>query len=110
MPLLGQSLADGQLAASETTIYTVPAGTVGFIKWLSVVNVGGGNELVVIKATRSGGTAREIFRADLSTSPLFAQVIGKDDGLTLSTGDSIQGQATNAASVDFFISGGQDGP
>jgi hypothetical protein len=110
MPLTGKSLADGQLPTSKTTLYTVPASTISYVKHFTCHNTGGASEVITIYIKRSGSTSRVIHTASLATGET-SLVAEKDDGWVLSAGDVIEGDTSlSATTVDYTILGGEDGP
>ena len=91
-----RSLADGQLAATSTTILTAPGG--GAVVSLSLNNVSLRQQKCLLHVTRPGGTARRIARI----------VLEKDEshyltGLSLSPGDVLSGQADVGSAVDYLV-------
>lgn len=107
MAITGKSLADGQVASTKGTIYTCPAATVTYVKWLSVHNTNTTAEDVIVYVKRSGSTSRVIYRASLSQNET-AYPVDKDAGLVLSTGDVIEAVTTTAAKVDYLIAGAEE--
>ena len=107
MAITAKSLADGQLAATKGTLYTVPGGTVAYVKFLHVHNTGSTTETVVIYVKRSGSSSRTVGRVILAQNEA-ADVLDKDATLTLSTGDVIEGETTNATTVDYTITGAEE--
>ena len=107
MAITAKSLADGQLPAAKATIYTVPALTKTYVKWLSVHSTSGTAQEVIIYVKRSGSTSRVIYRA-LMADAETGYVIDKDMTLTLSTGDVIEGTTTTATVVDYLITGAEE--
>jgi hypothetical protein len=94
-------LADGQVAATSTTLYAVPALTQAIIRTVSFVNVSGSDQAVVFRIKKSGGTSRVFSRVVLATNE-FAH---EEDIGTLDAGDSIEAETTNATSVDYSVMG-----
>ena len=102
MAFTGASLADGQLAATKGTIYTSSAKTI--VKGFQVYNTAATTETVVIYVKRSGSTSRSIFRAELDQDE-FAWVLSDGETIVMSASDVIEGETTNATSVDYSIMG-----
>ena len=96
------SIADGQLPATTGDLYTVPAGTTEKIV-MTFVNTGAGNNDINIYIQRSGGTARLISPKDMTLATSEKLIFDKEDEVTLSEGDKIQGNSTNANEVDYLI-------
>jgi hypothetical protein len=94
-------LADGQLASSKTTIYTVPASTKAIIRTVVFSHVSGGTQTTILYVKPSGGTSRVFSRAVLATNEFSHE----DDIGTLDTGDQLEAQSTDASSVDFSVMG-----
>ncbi len=102
MAFTGKSLADGQLAATKGTLYTSSVKTI--IKSINVYNTAVTSETVNIYVKRSGGTSRQLFRAVLAQDE-YAWVLSEGETLVLSASDEIEGDSTNATSVDYAITG-----
>lgn len=96
-------LADGQLANSKATIYTVPTGSRAVITFFSIFNTGGATETVAIYLKPSG-TSRRIGGYSLTTIT-GARVISVGETICLEAGDVIEGSSTNATVTDYVISG-----
>lgn len=94
-------LANGQVAAVKTTIYTVPVGANAIIRTVTFVNVGGVTETIQLYVKPSGGTSRKFSRALL----LADEFAHEEDIGTLEAGDELEAETTNAASVDFTVMG-----
>jgi hypothetical protein len=98
---IGDSLAQGQLAAAEATIYTVPAATKTGILHLNLFNTSAvTGVLAFVLVQRSGGTARLIWEA---TIPIFGSA-WLDIG-PLSTGDLVRSYAGGANVVNYLLTG-----
>lgn len=103
MAIAAKALADGQLAAAKGTLYTVPGSTVTYITYMSFLNAGASTETVIIYLNTSG-TSREIVNATLSPG----DSLRFDGRLSLEAADLIEGETTNATSVDYVITGGEE--
>jgi hypothetical protein len=101
MALTVKLLADGQLAASKTTIYTVPAATTTTVVTIVLVNTGAGDNSVNLYV--NNGTSRRIIPKD--TTLVTGNMLETDRPYTLEAGDLIEGDATNATEVDYTIHG-----
>jgi len=101
MPTTPNILANGQVAAAKTTIYTVPAATQAVIRTVTFFHVAGGDQLVLFYVKKSAGTSRVFSRAFLMTNE-FAH---EEDIGTLGAGDVLEAETTNAASVDYTVMG-----
>lgn len=91
------SLADGQLAATATAMYTADGSTTVLAVVLENTS-GSASETVVLTLTRSGSSARRIVRAVLAANE---QLIVQ--GLNVSPGDILKGSATDATTVDYTV-------
>jgi hypothetical protein len=101
------SLADGQLPNAKATIYgPVPAGKIAHISHIVLTNVSGGTLTANLYIKRSGSTSRKI----LDTYSLVAHASvsrpQEESAYRLSAGDVIEGDASAATSIDYFIDGG----
>lgn len=105
MAYTAKSLADGQVAASKTTVYTVPGSTKAIVNHIRVFNNGPTTETVICYLKRSAGTSKKQGIALLQTNE-SADFIHKP--VNLSTGDTIEMQTSNASTVDFFITGAEE--
>ena len=102
MAISGKVLADGQLASSKSTLYTVPVSTVGLVKYMSFFNTNTTNETVILYLNASG-TSRRIARFVLGQNESAAI----DCSLSLQAGDLIEAQTTTASMVDYVITGAE---
>lgn len=96
-----KSLADGQLANSKGTIYTSVGKTV--VTDLRVFNTAVTTETVALYIKRSGSSSRQFFRAVLAQNEFAA--FEASENVTLSSGDLIEGDTTNASAVNYLITG-----
>ena len=97
-----KALADGQLAAAAAAIYTVPGGTSAIIKTITLVNTDAVARTVNLYVNATGAN-RRIIPKDMEMGVDYQYIF--DDELTLETGDSIQGDASAAAVIDYVING-----
>lgn len=98
----GAVLADGQLPAIQDVLYATPALQVAYVKLFSVANAGGAMETVQIFI--NNGTAR-LWR-NLQLAPGYtADLLEDGESLELGAGATLEGITTNAAAVDFVVSG-----
>ena len=104
-------LSQGQLAATAGAIYTVGAATTANVKTIVLFNAGSGTNTVKLYAVpNSGGSvgtaaaANQFFEEAIASkttiefSPAFPIVYSAQN-------DTIQGSATNAAQVTYFVMG-----
>ena len=104
MTITGGALADGQLAAAEATIYTVPGATVTYIKSIICTNTGAGQNVVLLYLRVDGANSRRIIRVPLETN----EQLYFDEPLTLEAADLMRGEATNANEVDYVVNGAEE--
>ncbi len=101
MATTGKILANGQLPAAKNTLYTVPPLTRAIIRNVTLSHFANGTQTVILYIKKSGGTSRKIGQCMIGASE-FAN----EDGVeTLDAADEIEGESTNAASVDYAILG-----
>jgi hypothetical protein len=105
MALSIKALANGQLASSKGTIYTVPGSTQTIVKSISLVNTDSVARTVNLYVNASG-TSRRIIPKDLSL-PAGA-TLEFDRVITLEAADIIEGDASAATVVDYVISGAEN--
>lgn len=104
MPVTPKPLADGQLAATKTTLYTA-ASSAG-IKFFRLVNTDTVARTVNIYLNVSG-TSRRIVPKDYSIAPgAMVPVLEVGEVVSLESGDLIEGSASAAGVVDYVITGG----
>lgn len=103
MAIEGQALADGQLAAAEAVMYTVPGATIAYIKSIVCANVGAGQNVILLYARVDGVNSRRLIRVPLETN----EQLYYNDAITLVAGDELRGEATNANEVDFTVWGAE---
>jgi hypothetical protein len=99
----GKILAEGQVAASKTTVYTVPANTVVYISQILFFNTAATTETVTLYLNLSG-TSRQVKRFVLDQNE-SAEVMDSGQRLILEAADLIEASSTNATSVDLVITG-----
>jgi hypothetical protein len=98
-------LAQGQLSSVNAVLYTVPALTSAYVKFFSVNNVGSSSQIVQIFVNT--GTAIRICYLTLTPNQ-GGRVIDKDEALTLTAGNTIEGFSTNGSVVDYVITGAEE--
>lgn len=107
MAVVGGSLAQGQLASSKTTLYTVATGVIAHVTQIILCNTSGSAVTVNIYVKMSGGTSRRIINKDKSLAAGESYWLPiAPSALRLSAGDLIEGDASSAAQIDYTISGG----
>lgn len=109
MSIQGASLADGQLPNAKGTLYTCPASTIAHVSHIILCNATAGAITVNLYVKRSGSTSRRIYTKDASLAGgAYVKLPGEDTAYRLSAGDVIEGDASAATSVDYFIDGGTE--
>ena len=104
MPTFSKTLASGQLAASPAVLYTVPQMVMTRVRCIRCQNAGAGDNTVTLAVQESGGTARNVTVVTLAAGDMLI-----DTGrLDLATGDAILGSATNAAEVNYVVTGEEE--
>ena len=96
-------LASGQVANSQTTVFT--AATPTWVREVSFMPSADG-EVVTLWVLPSGGTARRIGHWELDTSEKGSY----DTPISLGVGDALQASTTTAATVDYAVLGGARAP
>ena len=105
MAIVGEALADGQLPNAEGVLYTVPGGTIAYVKSIVYTNTHAVNTNTCFILVRlDGANSRRLIKVPLATD----EQLYYDEALTLEAADEIRGYATNAAEVDYVISGAEE--
>lgn len=104
MAFAAGTLADGQIASSLGTLYTVPGATTAYIKTITIFNTNAATQTVIVQIKRSGGTTRKYRQFELAQNE-SADVLSPGTSLQLSTGDIIEAVTTTASAVDYTITG-----
>ena len=108
MSLTIKSLVQSQqIPATTTVMYTCPASTIALVKHAVLTNTSGGALTVNVYVVPSGGTA------DATAKILDTYSIGSHTaytspelcGIVLNTGDTIQMDASSAASISLNMDG-----
>lgn len=95
-------LATGQLPDSSGTLFTHPGGDTIVLTHIQIINASANpNQEVTLYVDRGGG-ALAFFHGVLEEEFTALHWQGQ---LTLNTGDEITGEATGAASVNYFLDG-----
>lgn len=102
MPYSIKALGDGQLPVAAAALYTVPGATRAIIKTITLTNTAIAARTVNLYINATGAN-RRIIPQNMSMEPDYTFIF--DDELTLEPGDSIQGDASVAACVDYVING-----
>lgn len=101
---LGKTIADGQVANSQTAIYTVPASTVAYVKQVAFFNTNAATQTLIVWIKRSGQTARKIRQFTVAENE-SVDLLDDGDTFQLSTGDAIQASTTTTTAVDYTVMG-----
>lgn len=104
MAFVSNTVAQGRLPATKTTLYT-STGVESIVLEMILHNTAATSETFSIYHKKSGGTSRKIARGVLEQDET-AYVVSDGEKLILGSGDEIEGNATNAAAVDYTIAGG----
>lgn len=98
-----QCLANGQLGAGKSVLYTCPAKMSIFVTFFSLFNGSNVSESAHI-FIKIGSMSRKIDSYTLAPGS-SARVVHNGEGIGLSPGDSLEGYATAAKQIDYVISG-----
>jgi len=82
------------------------ASAVTFVKCFNVISRDVVTQQVFVYLRRSGETNSVLFASTILDQYQRDRLIGADDALSLSEGDTIEAETTTASAVDFWISGG----
>jgi hypothetical protein len=96
-------LADGELAITQTAVYTVPGSTVAYVKQLFLHNVNAATQTIELWLNTSG-TARKWKRLELALNE-SADILEDGESVQLQAGDAIEAKTTTAAVVPFTVTG-----
>lgn len=96
-------LADGQLANSKGTLYTVPVSTAAYVKHFSIFNTNAATQTVIVYL-KPGATSRKVVQLTLAQNE-SANIVDLIGSFNLEAGDLIEAETTTAAAVDFVITG-----
>lgn len=101
MAITGASLADGQLPATKGTLYT--SAGITYEKIVALCNVSGTSQTIKLYFNRqASGVSRRIRTLVLDPDQSYELSIA----LPMSAGDLLEGETSNATSVDYVIGGG----
>lgn len=101
MPAAYDLLAQGQVGAAATTLYTAPA-AMAIVKHIKLVNVHASSS-TTIKVWLNGSADANIWHPQVTLAP--GESIEFDGTLSLGSGDTIQAIAGVAATVNYLVSG-----
>lgn len=100
----GESLADGEVATSTASVFTVDASINAMIRSASFFNVNASSQTLNLYVTRSGGTRRQIYRATLAQYETF-DLVSSGEVMCLSGGDALEADTTTGSAVSYIITG-----
>jgi hypothetical protein len=103
MPIAPKVLAEGQIASTKSTVYTVPGATSTYVRQMRVYNTSPTTQTVIIYL-KPGATSRKFGRVVLAENE-SADIF--DEAILLETGDLIEAETTTASVVDYIITGGE---
>jgi len=103
MAYAGKVLAEGQGAATKTTVYTVPASTVAFVKFFNIFNTSATSQTVLIYLNLSG-TSR-LWRRIVLGENESATLLDEGESVQLEAADLIEITTTTASVLDYIITG-----
>lgn len=92
--------AEGQLSNVKGTLYTAPALTQGVVKTITLVNPSGG--AITVNIYFKNATSRRIIPKDYSIAA--GGQFEMDFVGILQAGDLIEGDASSATTIDYWIS------
>jgi hypothetical protein len=99
-----KSLADGQVPNTKGTIYTVGGSTVGYVKLINLFNTNAAQQTINLYVKRNGSVSRQLRQFVLAQYESGYY----DLPMTLSDGDIIEADSTNASAVDYLITGAEE--
>lgn len=101
MTLTPKFLANGQVASSKGTIYTVPASTTTMFTSMTFYNTSATTQTVIVYLKASGGTSREIGRAVLEQY----EMLEIEKGKALEASGVVEAETTTASVVNYTVCG-----
>lgn len=99
-----KELANGQIASSQTTIFTATADVTTYLKGLSLFNTSATPQTVQLWLKHTAGTARKWKRFVLAENE-HVDVIDGGEARMLDNGTVIQASSTTASVVDYWLDG-----
>lgn len=105
MALTHEKLAQGQLPSATGILYTVPIGKTAYLKSIYLHNSDTPDQTIRIYINGSTG-AEKIFEGIVSGKDTFEWNVAYT--VILTTGQTLQADATNASSVNYFVFGGTE--
>ena len=108
MTIAFASLADGQVATTTGTLYTVPGATTAVLRSVTFFNTNATDQTINVYVTRSGGTRRQLRRFTPVVQYGSVDLLVDGEVLILSTGDVLEADTTTTTAVDYLITGATD--
>jgi hypothetical protein len=104
--ITAKGLADGQLPSARGDLYTAPAGTIAYIKSITLHNTDlSAHTCTITKEPTGGGTERVIIDVELSAGDTFYF----DESTILDATDVLRGDDGGTGSViDYTVSGAEE--
>lgn len=93
-------LAEGQVASSKGTLYTVPASTSAYVRTITFYNSNAATQTLNFYL-KPGATSRQIRKVTLAQYESYEYTTP----FMLETGDLIEADTTTASAVDYTITG-----
>jgi hypothetical protein len=106
LTVTGGSLAQGQLATTAGGAVIFSASAITFVKYLNLINRNAIQQQIYVYLRRAGSGSSVLVASSILDQYQRDRLIGKDDALSLSIGDTVEAETTTAAAVDYWISGG----
>lgn len=106
MTITAKELADGQLPATRGDLYTVPAGTIAYVKSITLHNTdSAAHTCTITKEPSGGGTERVIIHLQLAPGDTFYY----DEPTILDPTDVLRGDDGGmGAVIDYTASGAEE--
>lgn len=99
-------LAEGQISNAKITLYTVPTNKKAVVRFLSLGNITAGTVVASIIYKRA--TDRQIYSGSIAANQSVIAISGASE-FCLESGDKIEGVTDTATSLDYVITGVEEG-
>jgi hypothetical protein len=93
-------LAEGQVASTKGTLYTVPASTKAYVKSITFYNTNAATQTLNVYL-KPGATSRQIYRVSLAQYATYELTVP----YLLEAADLIEADTTTGTAVDYVITG-----